>query len=49
MHEFKSDFYGYDMNALVLGYIRPELDYTTRGASFSTVNTFSVLNVFQRR
>ncbi|KAJ7368058.1 riboflavin kinase [Mycena albidolilacea] len=32
MHEFKSDFYGYDMNALVLGYIRPELDYTTREA-----------------
>ncbi|KAJ7283846.1 hypothetical protein C8J57DRAFT_1293770 [Mycena rebaudengoi] len=32
MHEFRSDFYGYDMNALVLGYIRPELDYTSRDA-----------------
>ncbi|KAJ7774295.1 hypothetical protein DFH07DRAFT_124815 [Mycena maculata] len=32
MHEFRSDFYGYDMNALVLGYIRPELDYTSREA-----------------
>jgi riboflavin kinase len=31
MHEFKSDFYGYDMQAVVLGYIRPELDYTSRG------------------
>ena len=31
MHEFKSDFYGHDMQAVVLGYIRPELDYTSRG------------------
>jgi hypothetical protein len=31
MHEFKTDFYGYDMKALVLGYIRPELQYTSRG------------------
>lgn len=33
MHEFRSDFYGYEMKALVLGYIRPELDYTSRGKS----------------
>ncbi|KAJ7095158.1 riboflavin kinase [Mycena belliarum] len=32
LHEFPSDFYGYDMKALVLGYIRPELDYTSREA-----------------
>ncbi|KAF7355107.1 Flavokinase domain-containing protein [Mycena sanguinolenta] len=32
MHEFRSDFYGYNMNAVVLGYIRPELDYTSREA-----------------
>ncbi|KAF8211370.1 hypothetical protein K438DRAFT_1807192 [Mycena galopus ATCC 62051] len=32
MHEFRADFYGYEMNALVLGYIRPELDYTSREA-----------------
>ncbi|KAJ7507519.1 hypothetical protein B0H11DRAFT_2153194 [Mycena galericulata] len=32
MHEFRSDFYGYEMKALVLGYIRPELDYTSREA-----------------
>ncbi|KAJ6539113.1 hypothetical protein B0H19DRAFT_961295 [Mycena capillaripes] len=32
MHEFRSDFYGYVMNALVLGYIRPELNYTSREA-----------------
>ncbi|KAH8830669.1 riboflavin kinase [Flagelloscypha sp. PMI_526] len=30
LHEFRSDFYGYEMKALVLGYIRPELDYTSR-------------------
>lgn len=32
MHEFSDDFYGYNMRALVLGYIRPELDYTSREA-----------------
>lgn len=32
MHEFKTDFYGYDMKAIVLGYIRQELRYTSRGA-----------------
>jgi riboflavin kinase len=31
MHAFKADFYGSDMQAVVLGYIRPELDYTSRG------------------
>ena len=31
MHEFQSDFYGHHMKAVVLGYIRPELDYTSRG------------------
>lgn len=31
MHEFQSDFYGLEMRAIVLGYIRPELDYTSRG------------------
>lgn len=31
MHRFDTDFYGHDMKAIVLGYIRPELDYTSRG------------------
>lgn len=31
MHDFGSDFYGHAMNAIVLGYIRPELNYTSRG------------------
>lgn len=31
MHEYSSDFYGSEMRVMVLGYIRPELDYTTRG------------------
>jgi riboflavin kinase len=34
MHEFKADFYGFEMRAIVLGYIRPELDYVSRGTSF---------------
>ncbi|KAG6837523.1 hypothetical protein H0H93_007704 [Arthromyces matolae] len=29
LHEFKSDFYGLEMRAVVLGYIRPEFDYPT--------------------
>jgi riboflavin kinase len=33
MHEFISDFYGCKLKALVLGYIRPELDYISRGES----------------
>ena len=32
MHPFDSDFYGHEMKAIVLGYIRPELNYTSRGA-----------------
>jgi hypothetical protein len=31
MHGFKGDFYGIEMRAIVLGYIRPELNYTSRG------------------
>lgn len=35
MHDFQSDFYGHDMQAVILGYIRPELDYTSKGSSFA--------------
>ena len=33
MHPFKHDFYGHEMSVLVLGYIRPELDYVSKGGS----------------
>ncbi|KZP24604.1 riboflavin kinase [Athelia psychrophila] len=39
LHEFEKDFYGYDMKALVLGYIRPELDYTSRESLVEDINT----------
>ncbi|KAI0269206.1 riboflavin kinase [Gloeopeniophorella convolvens] len=39
MHRFKSDFYGHDMQAVVLGYIRPELDYTSREALIEDIET----------
>lgn len=39
LHEFNRDFYGYEMKALVLGYIRPELDYTSREALIEDINT----------
>lgn len=31
MHAYKNEFYGTDMSVVVLGYIRPELDYVSRG------------------
>lgn len=33
MHPFAHDFYGHDMSVLILGYIRPELDYVSKGSS----------------
>ncbi|KAJ7068055.1 hypothetical protein C8F01DRAFT_1116684 [Mycena amicta] len=37
MHEFRSDFYGHEMKSVVLGYIRPELDYTSRDALIADI------------
>lgn len=31
---YEHDFYGHEMSVVVLGYIRPELDYTSRGECF---------------
>jgi len=39
MHDFASDFYGYYLKALVLGYIRPELDYISREALMVDIET----------
>jgi hypothetical protein len=38
MHPYKSDFYGQPLKAVVLGYIRPELDYTSRGMHLVALN-----------
>jgi riboflavin kinase len=35
MREFEHDFYGKEMRVIVLGYIRPEYNYTSKGFSFS--------------
>ncbi|KAJ4472224.1 hypothetical protein J3R30DRAFT_1055582 [Lentinula aciculospora] len=32
LHQFDNDFYNFDIKVLVLGYIRPELDYVSREA-----------------
>ncbi|TFK27053.1 riboflavin kinase [Coprinopsis marcescibilis] len=50
MHEFQSDFYGYEMKAIVLGYIRPELDYTSREALIDDIEFDKrvALNCLQR-
>ncbi|CAL1701675.1 unnamed protein product [Somion occarium] len=39
MHNFKSDFYGHEMRAIVLGYIRPELNYTSREGLIEDIET----------
>ncbi|EMD41115.1 hypothetical protein CERSUDRAFT_80762 [Gelatoporia subvermispora B] len=39
MHDFKKDFYGHEMQAIVLGYIRPELDYVSREALIEDIET----------
>ncbi|KAH8113399.1 riboflavin kinase [Phellopilus nigrolimitatus] len=39
MHEYKDDFYGNEVRVLVLGYIRPELDYTSREALIDDIET----------
>ncbi len=41
MHPFKHDFYGHEMSVLVLGYIRPELDYVSTRMSGSLSPSFS--------
>ncbi|KAG0056452.1 riboflavin kinase [Gryganskiella cystojenkinii] len=38
MHNFHRDFYGDDLRVVVLGYIRPELDYTTLAALIEDIN-----------
>jgi len=39
MHPFDADFYGHEMKAIVLGYIRPELDYTSRDDLIEDIET----------
>ncbi|KAK6907583.1 riboflavin kinase [Kwoniella mangroviensis CBS 10435] len=39
MHPFKADFYGHHMSVLVLGYIRPELDYVSKEALIEDIQT----------
>ena len=41
MHDFGGDFYGHQLKVMVLGYIRPELDYVSRGAWLAN-STFRV-------
>ena len=42
MHNFHRDFYGDELRVVVLGYIRPELDYTTLGKFFAFFCLFVV-------
>jgi riboflavin kinase len=50
MHAFQSDFYGYEMRAIVLGYIRPELDYISRETLIADIEVDKqvALNCLQR-
>lgn len=39
IHNFKQDFYGAKVKFSILGYIRPELDYTTKEALIEDIKT----------
>jgi len=39
MHDFPADFYGQNISVVVLGYIRPELDYTSREGLIQDIET----------
>jgi len=39
MHEYHDDFYGKDMRVVILGYIRPQFDYTTLDALIEDIET----------
>lgn len=39
LHDFTTNFYGADVKFNILGYIRPELDYTTADALIQDINT----------
>ncbi|KIM45840.1 hypothetical protein M413DRAFT_23658 [Hebeloma cylindrosporum] len=50
MHAFQTDFYGHEMKAIILGYIRPELDYISREALIEDIEVDKqvALNCLQR-
>lgn len=39
MHEFASDFYGAHLNLVILGFIRPELDYVSKESLIEDIKT----------
>lgn len=39
MHSFETDFYGSHMNLVVLGFIRPELDYVDKESLIKDIRT----------
>ncbi|KAI5855454.1 hypothetical protein BZA05DRAFT_240226 [Tricharina praecox] len=39
IHDFAEDFYGVEMRLLVLGWIRPELDYVSKDALIEDIKT----------
>jgi hypothetical protein len=47
MHPFAHDFYGHEMSVLVLGYIRPELDYISKGNFFTLNPPVEQANVYR--
>ena len=39
LHEFARDFYGYHLNILILGFIRPEYDYVSVESLIEDIKT----------
>ncbi|KAJ2999621.1 riboflavin kinase [Globomyces sp. JEL0801] len=38
IHKFEADFYDEELRIIILGYLRPELDYTTKDALIEDIN-----------
>jgi riboflavin kinase len=39
MHDFGQDFYGHNLNLLILGFIRPEYDYVSKESLIQDIQT----------
>lgn len=47
MHKFKHEFYGAKLRLVILGYIRPELDYISKGKYFNPTDLCNNANPYR--
>ncbi len=46
IHEFEDDFYGAELKLIILGYIRPEMNYSSMGKLLHCISGRSPLSKF---